>query len=366
MTPPSAQVKKKPGLFQKKMSKTKMTVKDLSILVEKMKQNSDEKDCIIKTLEDKMSNLQNWVQEMYAHLTKKGQESDQQNFKNCQILEKRLTVIEEKMVEPDKNTNSVTEVDLKCRNCEIVCENKKGLKMHILALHPSEFTCKFCDQLFETSLKYELHLKTHDEVEKIKCDICNQSFYMKWRLRKHKQQHQLTNVKYCHYFNNGMQCDYSEIGCMFNHQEAPICKNGKFCKRRLCQFRHILKCKSCDFTSSSTKTLKDHQVQSHEVTNSVSAVHNCDLCDYTSNTEDGINNHRTATHKTIASTIEVTGCQEKDFDNSEDEDDDGPYDCNHCERNNVQSVYGTIDFNDLIRHIQNDHGLNTYWGPLSS
>ena len=39
--------------------------------------------------------------------------------------------------------------------------------------------------------------------------------------------------------------------------------------------------------------------------------------------------HRTAIHKTIASTIEGNGGQEKDYDNSEDKDDDGPYDCNH-------------------------------------
>ena len=75
-------------------------------------------------------------------------------------------------------------------------------------------------------------------------------------------------------------------------------------------------------------------------------MYNCDLCDFTSDTKDGIEMHRTAIHKTIASTIEVKGGQEKDYDNSEDEDDDGPYDCDHCERNIVKPVYGTIEFND--------------------
>ena len=39
---------------------------------------------------------------------------------------------------------------------------------------------------------------------------------------------------------------------------------------------------------------------------------------------------------------------ENDYDNSKDNDDVGPHDYNHCERNTVQPVYGTNDFIDLI------------------
>ena len=116
---------------------------------------------------------------------------------------------------------------------------------------------------------------------------------------------------------------------MFKHQEAPLCKNGKFCKRRLCQFRHILKCNSCDFASSTSNTLLDHKAQSHEETNSTLVVYFCDLCEFTSNSEDGIKNHKTVKHKNIASTLELIGGQENDSDNL---DGDGPYDCNHCEK----------------------------------
>ena len=110
----------------------------------------------------------------------------------------------------------------------------------------------------------------------------------------------------------------------------------------------------------------DHQAQSHEETNSAELVYNCDLCEFSSNTENGIKIHKSAKHETIAPTMEVNVDQENDFDNSEDDDDDGPYDCNHCERNDVKPAYHTNDFNDLIRHINSDHGLNTAWGPLSS
>ena len=343
-----------------------MTVKDLTIIVENMKQNSDEKDIIIKTLEEKMLNLQNWVQEAYSHLTKKNQDSDLQNFNNSKVLENKLIVLENKMFESNKNPESEKEESFKCRDCETIVDSKKNLKVHILAVHPPEFKCKFCGQMFGTSVAYELHLKTHDEVDKFKCDLCDQSFYMKWRLRKHKKQHQMTNVKYCHYFNNSKTCDYLEIGCMFNHQEAPLCRNGKFCKIRLCQFRHILNCESCDFTSTSQKAFKDHQAQPHEQTKSPEVVYSCDLCEFTSNFEDVIKTHRTAQHEATSSTTRVEGGQENDNDNFEDDDDDdGPYDCDHCVSNKIKNVYHTSDFNDLIRHIHNDHGLNTVWGPLS-
>ena len=72
--------------------------------------------------------------------------------------------------------------------------------------------------------------------------------------------------------------------------------------------------------------------------------------------------HRTAEHKTIAFTMEMDGGQVNDYDTSEEYNDgDGPYDCNHCERNNIQTVYNTNDFNHLIRHIHYDHGLHTGW-----
>ena len=50
---------------------------------------------------------------------------------------------------------------------------------------------------------------------------------------------------------------------------------------------------------------------------------------------------------------------EYDYDNSKDNDDDSPYDCYHCLRNTVQPVYRTNNFNDLIKHIQDEHEQNT-------
>ena len=61
---------------------------------------------------------------------------------------------------------------------------------------------------------------------------------MKWRLEKHKKQHEVEVVKYCHFYNNNKFCSYEELGCMFRHNQAPICNRSNRCKNKLCQFRH--------------------------------------------------------------------------------------------------------------------------------
>ena len=61
---------------------------------------------------------------------------------------------------------------------------------------------------------------------------------MRWRLQKHESAHELATVKFCHYFNNGKQCPYEEVGCMFNHTESEKCRFDKYCNNKLCQFKH--------------------------------------------------------------------------------------------------------------------------------
>ena len=75
-------------------------------------------------------------------------------------------------------------------------------------------------------------------METSKCDKCDKTFYLKWRLAKHKSIHQTKNVRFCHYFNNEKLCPFEEIGCMFLHAKSEICRFKKSCKNDLCQFRH--------------------------------------------------------------------------------------------------------------------------------
>ena len=71
--------------------------------------------------------------------------------------------------------------------------------------------------------------------------------------------------------------------------------------------------------------------------------------------------NKTTRDKTVISEENCDDATEKDFD--ECEDDDGPMECNHCGINGVTPVYVTDDFDDLLRHIWNDHKKNSAWGP---
>ena len=61
---------------------------------------------------------------------------------------------------------------------------------------------------------------------------------LEWRLKKHREGHGNDSQKYCHYFNNQKSCPFEEIGCMFKHEDSPICFFGPKCENRLCQFKH--------------------------------------------------------------------------------------------------------------------------------
>ena len=55
---------------------------------------------------------------------------------------------------------------------------------------------------------------------------------------KHKQTHENTSTKKCHYFNNNLTCPFEEMGCMFAHVASDICKFDQKCSNNLCSFTH--------------------------------------------------------------------------------------------------------------------------------
>ena len=87
------------------------------------------------------------------------------------------------------------------------------------------------------------HLKdhvreNHKAIEKYKCDKCDKTFLLKWRLRKHREGHE-KNSKKCHYFNNNLICCNDKIGCMFDHKLSGPCEFGSTCVFNLCPFQHV-------------------------------------------------------------------------------------------------------------------------------
>ena len=74
-------------------------------------------------------------------------------------------------------------------------------------------------------------------METFKCERCEKTFQLKWRLEKHRKGHEMLKVKVCYYFHNKKPCPYEEIGCMFLHMESQMCPFIP-CKNSMCQFQH--------------------------------------------------------------------------------------------------------------------------------
>ena len=92
LTPQSALL----SSFQNKMP-PKMTIKDLSVEVEILKQKNDEKDGLIKVLDERISGLQQWAQDLYSKFCNKSQQTDQQHFENAKIIDDKVNEVREKI-----------------------------------------------------------------------------------------------------------------------------------------------------------------------------------------------------------------------------------------------------------------------------
>ena len=181
-------------LFQNKITQKKMSLKDLSVEVEKFKDLNDKKDDLIKALNEKVSALQNWTQERYSSLCTKMNETDQHRFKNENLLENKISELEVKLTkvirkheeEYEEPMKKITKAEFKCLECTKIFDNKKTLKMHILLSHPKTINCDYWAETFNQNWKLEQHMKNHASVKPFKCD---KTFILKWRLGKHKKGH---------------------------------------------------------------------------------------------------------------------------------------------------------------------------------
>ena len=107
-------------------------------------------------------------------------------------------------------------------------------------------------------------MKTHDDVEIFECDECPKKIMFQWRMKKHMEGHIKTKVK-CHYFNNGKRCPYEDVGFMFAHETAKLCKFRENCTKEKCQLTRknmemkMMKLKTCP----SMKNLRSISLASH-------------------------------------------------------------------------------------------------------
>ena len=154
------------------------------------------------------------------------------------------------------------EHDIKCKVCDIDFENRRNLMEHVKEEHPRKIRCLSCEEVFNKNSDLEAHIKTyHETIETYKCDICEKTFVLKWRLNKHQENHTSLTTKKCHYYNNKKECPYEDIGCMFEHVLSEMCIFGKNCQNKLCSNQHELENpeiqKVKDPVDKNEKSLKD-------------------------------------------------------------------------------------------------------------
>jgi hypothetical protein len=203
-------------------------------------------------------------------------------------LEAKLAILEN--CSAPSTTEEVNISTIKCKECGVLLEKRSDLKIHIQAVHPKQYNCNLCAEIFETSLAFELHLRIHAAKKDHKCETCGQTFYMKWRLQKHMKQHELTNVKYCHFFNNNKFCRFQELGCMFKHDHAPRCKR-EVCRSKMFQFKHEFFQENPSETTANNKFVTDLSDMEKQ------RVYPCDKCSFVSKTEAYIEVHRASKYK---------------------------------------------------------------------
>ena len=214
-------------------------------------------------------------------------------------IEKKINQLEDLMSKKQENSdmNVINHKEYSCKNCDYKVQDKSELKQHIKTKHPKEIKCKVCDETFDKTYKLELHLKNH-EVECFKCKVCDKSFHLKWRLEKHESAHNLLNVKFCHYFNNGKQCPYEEVGCMFKHEHAERCRYNYSCKNKLCQFQHSNQETEKDDNDTSNTSKVDNNIDQESIngsnfdSDSEMEDFECDVCGTTFKDENELTEHQ--------------------------------------------------------------------------
>ena len=94
-------------------------------------------------------------------------------------------------------------------------------------------------QSFHENCDLEVHIKSqHQKLNDYICDMCDKKFVLKWRFLKHQDNHNNQNRRKCHYFNNGKNCPFEEIGCMFAHEASKICMFDEICCKKICSYKH--------------------------------------------------------------------------------------------------------------------------------
>ena len=166
-------------------------------------------------------------------------------LKDYDDLKKKVKELEEKINVFENGKNSDEEIISnlqKCKTCEKSFNSKKNLKKHVKEVHPQEVKCTKCEKTFARICDFEEHIEAdHKAQHKYDCRKCDKTFILSWRLRKHEEVHTSNTTRFCHYYNNGKNCPFEKLGCMFPHKQSESCRFDEECSKPLCPYKHSKK-----------------------------------------------------------------------------------------------------------------------------
>ena len=233
--------------YMKRHSGDKDIINDLKIrLCDAEKQISALKEQTSKFTSEKENNpLINRTEKLEEEIHKLRLEK-QKATNDIEEIENKLLLMQKESQDTKESQNMIgrvststnTNYNRKCRKCDKVFQHRSEFVDHIKKEHKSTLKCTRCDERFNENHKLEEHIHlNHDKCPQYKCVTCDKVFAMEWRLKKHKEGHNIRRKK-CHYYNNQKPCPFEIVGCKFKHEDAKLCHHGENCTQHLCQFKH--------------------------------------------------------------------------------------------------------------------------------
>ena len=155
---------------------------------------------------------------------------------------KNINNLEDQVSNVIENASKVNDISERTDKLELEFNKSKILKGDItndrIGKQEVVLNCEHCDCKFGQAISLENHMEEHGLVKSHPCEVCGKDFHLKWRLKKHMQNHDAcSDVPYCHYYNNNKRCPYFKVGCMYKHESSGRCKSVN-CKRQMCPYEH--------------------------------------------------------------------------------------------------------------------------------
>ena len=274
----------------------------------------------------------------------------------CDEFSLKMKILEGKINDKSKQCEEKEENRIFCKQCQQMFESIGQLKKHMKRSHAKKFKCDKCDQEMSSLSAFEFHLLScYTEISKFKCEKCDNEFITEIRLKNHQRMHE-TQVKYCHFFNNGKVCKFAKLGCRFKHEESEKCKYGDKCKKQLCGYKHFDSDESEEQKSSEESNEMNHSrddqnslpVQNEEPVDWRELEEAKDMiCDQYCDLENGFHIHLDDMYEQFFGL---------DTENVEDENSPMSYPCKFCE--NTSSVLDIHEKHVIESHPNEDRSLN--------